>query len=83
MAKKATIHSITAKAEETTGTKPQHQPRWERAKVVCEYLKISPTTLWHWAKYRPDFPQPVKAGPRVTLFDLAAIDRHLQQGGTQ
>ena len=56
------------------------QPQWERARVVCAHLKISDSTLWHWAKTREDFPQPVKAGPRVTLFDLTAINAWLQQG---
>ncbi|VTU28409.1 helix-turn-helix transcriptional regulator [Variovorax sp. PBL-E5] len=31
---------------------------------------IGNTTLWRWVKERPDFPRPVKIGPRVTVFRL-------------
>ena len=53
---------------------PNTQPQYERAKATAQHLKISVSTLWHWAKTRHDFPKPVKAGERVTLFDLAAIN---------
>ena len=59
------------------------QARLERPRQTAHYLKISLSTLWHWAKTREDFPRPVKAGPRVTLFDLNAIDAWLQQEGGQ
>ncbi len=75
MAKKATIHPKAAKAE--ANNQPQ-QPQWERARVICGEIKISNSTLWHWTKTRSDFPKPVKAGPRVTLFDLTAINQWLQ-----
>lgn len=54
-------------------------PQWERAQEVCEQIKISKSTLWHWAKTVDGFPKPVKAGPRVTLFDLAAINQWLER----
>ena len=31
---------------------------------------IGNTTLWRWVKERPDFPRPMKLGPRVTVFKL-------------
>lgn len=31
---------------------------------------IGNTTLWRWVKERPDFPKPIKFGPRVTVFRL-------------
>lgn len=54
------------------------QPRYERPRQVCQHLKISPSTLWHWCKTKDGFPRPIKAGLRVTLFDLNAIDTWLQ-----
>ena len=55
-----------------------NQPRLERPKPTADYLRISLSTLWHWCKTRSDFPKPIKAGQRVTLFDLNAIDAWLQ-----
>ena len=52
-------------------------PRYLRAAGACEYLQIARSTLWHWCKVRADFPKPIKAGPRVTLFDVAAIEKFL------
>ena len=60
-------------------TWPETQPQYERAKATAQHLKISVSTLWHWSKTRHDFPRPVKAGERVTLFDLAAINEWLRQ----
>ena len=76
-------------AKRTNEPKPaipaEQAPQWERAQYICDLLKISPTTLWHWVKHRTDFPRPVKAGPRVTLFNVSAINAWLasQQGATQ
>ena len=52
-------------------TKPS---RYARPQVTAQHFKIGKSTLWAWAKSRPGFPQPIKAGPRVTLFDLDLID---------
>lgn len=54
------------------------EPRYERAKGVCAHFKIARSTLWLWAKTRHGFPQPLRAGEKVTLFDLAAIDAFLK-----
>ena len=70
----------TANQKPTSGiTWPEPQPQYERAKATAQHLKISVSTLWHWAATRHDFPKPVKAGERVTLFDLAAINEWLRQ----
>lgn len=55
-----------------------NQPRYARPKEACQHIKVSLSTLWHWCKTREGFPQPIKAGQRVTLFDLNAIDVWLQ-----
>ena len=69
-----------ANQKPTSGiTWPEPQPQYERAKATAQHLKISVSTLWHWAATRHDFPEPIKAGPRVTLFDLAAINEWLRQ----
>ncbi|NML85607.1 MAG: AlpA family phage regulatory protein [Polaromonas sp.] len=36
------------------------------------------STLWQWTKSRHGFPQPLKAGEKVTLFDINAIDAFLK-----
>jgi predicted DNA-binding transcriptional regulator AlpA len=60
--------------------------RLARAPQAAAYLQIALSTLWLWHAKRPNFPQATKAGPRVTLFDLDAIDVWLQAqagGGAQ
>jgi predicted DNA-binding transcriptional regulator AlpA len=60
---------------------PSSKPRYARPTATCEYLNIARATLWRWAKDREDFPKPIKAGARVTLFDLNAIDAYLAGKG--
>ncbi len=62
-------------SEESTARK------YGRAKGTAQYFKIGHSTLWLWVKSRPGFPQPIKAGPRVTLFDIGAIEEFLRAGG--
>ena len=61
-------------------------PRFARAKAVCSHFQIARSTLWLWAKTRPGFPKPLKAGEKVTLFDIHAIEDYLKaeaaRGGT-
>ena len=52
---------------------PAPVPQYERPRIAAQEIRISLSTLWHWAKTRPDFPKPIKAGERVTLFDVTAI----------
>lgn len=55
-------------------------PRYARARTVCAHFQIARSTLWNWAKTRQHegFPQPLRAGPKVTLFDINAIDAFLK-----
>jgi predicted DNA-binding transcriptional regulator AlpA len=53
-------------------------PRYGRPKDVCKYFKISRSTLYQWRKTRSGFPQPIKAGEKVTLFDIDAIEAYLK-----
>lgn len=55
-----------------------HSPKYARAKVACAHFQIARSTLWQWTKNRHGFPQPLKAGEKVTLFDINAIDAFLK-----
>lgn len=55
-------------------------PDYRRAREASAFFGIAPSTLWNWVKTREGFPQPLKAGAKVTLFDVAAIDRYLKSG---
>jgi prophage regulatory protein len=35
---------------------------------------VSTSTIWRWAKERPDFPAPVKLGLGVTRWRVADLD---------
>ena len=61
-------------AVEGTAQKPQYA----RAKTACAHFQIARSTLWQWTKTRHGFPQPLKAGQKVTLFDINAIDAFLK-----
>jgi prophage regulatory protein len=39
-----------------------------RPKDAADFLGIGRSTLWLWAKTRPDFPRPIRIGPRATIF---------------
>jgi prophage regulatory protein len=39
-----------------------------RPAQAAKYLGIGKSTLWLWAKDRPDFPKPIKLGTRTTVF---------------
>jgi predicted DNA-binding transcriptional regulator AlpA len=60
----------------TTGSTTQ--ARYARAKTTCTHFQISRSTLWQWCKTRHGFPQPLKAGVKVTLFDINAIDAFIK-----
>lgn len=53
-------------------------PQYARAKAACAHFQIARSTLWQWTKSRQGFPQPLKAGEKVTLFDINAIDAFLK-----
>lgn len=54
----------------------EQKPQYARAKHAADYFSISKSTLWNWV-HRPGFPQPKRASEKVTLFDLAAIERFI------
>ena len=54
------------------------KPHYARAKAACAHFQIARSTLWQWCKHREGFPKPLKAGAKVTLFDINAIDAYLK-----
>jgi predicted DNA-binding transcriptional regulator AlpA len=54
------------------------KPIYARASSASKHFQIGRATLWQWVKSRRGFSQPLKASSRVTLFDIAAIERYLQ-----
>jgi predicted DNA-binding transcriptional regulator AlpA len=71
---------MQARTKETNSVQPRTTANYARAKQAAEHFKIARSTLWLWAKEIPEFPQPIKAGRRVTLFDLDAIDAFIKSG---
>ena len=67
-------------ASTTSSQVSSAQPRYARARAVCAHFQIARSTLWNWVKTRQHegFPQPLRAGPKVTLFDINAIDAFLK-----
>ena len=51
--------------------------RLARPASAAAYLGIGISTLWAWSADRPNFPAKIKAGPRVTLFNLDELDAWL------
>ena len=35
---------------------------------------VSESTVWRWASERPDFPKPLKLGPRTTRWRLPDLE---------
>jgi predicted DNA-binding transcriptional regulator AlpA len=56
----------------------EQKPKYARAKAACAHFQIGRSTLWQWTKTRHGFPQPLKAGEKVTLFDINAIEAFLK-----
>lgn len=56
-----------------------HQPssRALRPAMAAQKLGIGLSTLWAKAKNQPDFPKPVKTGPRTTIFLEQELDAYL------
>ena len=55
-----------------------NKPHYARAKAASAHFQIARSTLWQWTKARQGFPQPLRAGEKVTLFDINAIDAFLK-----
>jgi predicted DNA-binding transcriptional regulator AlpA len=49
-----------------------------RPKQAAKHFCIGVSTYLLWVKSRPNFPQPIKAGPGVTLVDVTAIEQYLR-----
>ena len=54
------------------------KPHYARAKAACAHFPIARSTLWQWTKSCDGFPKPLKAGEKVTLFDINAINAFLK-----
>lgn len=65
------------------GHNGNQQPQYARPKEVCQHLKIGRSTLWYWIKTQKEFPRPIKAGQRVTLLDINAINAWLEERAMQ
>ena len=50
-----------------------------RPKHTAEFLSIGLSTLWYKAKHDPDFPKPVKLGPRTTVWFTADLADYLNK----
>ncbi|WP_321947085.1 hypothetical protein [Paraburkholderia sp. J10-1] len=48
-----------------------------RPPAAAAYIDVSIGKLWKLVKDDPDFPQPIKAAPRITLFLTSALDKWL------
>lgn len=57
-----------AQLTQETKHSPQKIPAVMRPKAAAEYLGMGLSTVWRRAKEDPDFPKPVKLGPRTTCF---------------
>jgi len=57
--------------------------QYKRTAEVCKIFSISKTTLYRYAKEKKGFPQPIKTSPKVTLWDIHAIDKYFKQNSTQ
>jgi prophage regulatory protein len=46
-----------------------------RPKQAAEFLGIGLSTLWRWSKCRrlEGFPQPLRLGPRTTVFEQSEL----------
>lgn len=49
-----------------------------QAQLIPGIIPVSSPTLWRWCK-AGHFPKPVKLGPRVTAWDVAAVRAWIEQ----
>lgn len=54
-------------------------PAYMRVKAMAPHVGMGVSTLWKLAKYNPDFPKPIKAGSKVTLFNVAAVESFIER----
>ena len=73
----------TEQLQRALGAAPQRlalpeNPKFARPKQAAKHFGISLSTYWGWVKNRRGFPQPIKAGPAVTLVDMPAMEAYLR-----
>ena len=57
--------------------------QYKRTNEVCKIFSISKSTLYRYAKEKPDFPKPIKASPKITLWDIAEIEEYFKKVSIQ
>ena len=59
-------------------TQTEQQPlktcEFLRPAEAAKYLRVSRTTIWRWARERPDFPKPIRLSATIAAFRRADID---------
>ena len=51
-----------------------------RAQELARQLGVSRATIWLWAK-DGRLPPPIKLGPRVTVWDMAKVEKWIEDLG--
>ena len=54
--------------------------RFLRPKDAAKMLGVSRATLYTWAREKPDFPKPIKRGPKITLWRLTELQDWMENG---
>lgn len=55
--------------------------RYFRVAELASMLSVNRSTIWRWVKEDPNFPNPIKLGPKVTVWDGCQIQDWLQSRG--
>lgn len=55
--------------------------RYFRVTELALMLSVNRSTIWRWVKEDPDFPNPIKLGPKVTVWDGCRVQDWLQSRG--
>jgi predicted DNA-binding transcriptional regulator AlpA len=77
----AAVRIATAANSCTTKTAftPNPERQYVRPKEAALIIGTSVPTLYRWRTERPDFPKPLKLGPRTTVYSRAALLDFLSQ----
>ncbi|UNP89645.1 helix-turn-helix domain-containing protein [Aeromonas encheleia] len=59
----------------------ENKPLLLTDKETAVEFGISRPTLWRWRKTVPNFPQPIKVGPRAVRYRRADIVAFIEAGG--
>lgn len=60
---------------------PQPAPegaQFAQATAICARFGFSRVHLWRLARNDPKFPKPRRMGPRLTLYDVQAIESYIR-----